>query len=302
MVDKLKMAFVIATKDRTEDLCRALESLSIQDMPAEQIIVVDGGDVSVEKVVLSFPTLNIQYLTCRPPSAARQRNVGIRAVGRDVSLIGFLDDDIVLEPSALSNMMAFWRNAEADIGGAAFNLINRPTLFAGSLKKLPLTERLGFYSPRGGRVLDSGFHTMIDFVEEDTVVQWMPTTAVVYRREILVNEVLDEWFKGYSYLEDLEFSYRIGKKYRLVVVSKARYSHFPGAFGRGNPVEFGRREVLNRVYFVRKNRELSLPKCYLALFLRILINIAQAICEFRMELLKRAWGDILGIASSVFLR
>lgn len=293
-----RTALIIATKDRPEDLRRTLESLSLQDTPVEQIIVVDGGEVSVEHVVSLFPRLNIDYLVCRPPSASRQRNAGVNAVRRDIAYIGFLDDDIVLEPSALSHMKEFLRNAPMGIGGAAFNMINQPMLFAGVLKKLPITEKLGLYSSISGQVLPSGFHTMMSFMKEDTSVHWLPTTAVIYRREALTNEAFDEWFEGYSYLEDLDVSYRIGRKFKLFVVSKAQYNHFPGSSGRGSPVEFGKREVLNRLYFVGKNKELSLSRCYLALHFRIVVNLAQGIREGRWDLIKRAWGNILGLAVS----
>lgn len=298
MGNKINLALIIATKDRPEDLRRTLESLDRQTTAVDQLIVVDGGDIPIEKVVRSFPGLNINYLVCKPPSAARQRNMGFHAVRHEIPLIGYLDDDIVMEPSALSNMLSFWRSAPADVGGAAFNMMNQPPLFAGGLKKLPLTEKLGLYSSWNGQVLPSGFHTMIAFLKEDTFVRWLPTTAVVYRREALTNEALDVWFEGYSYLEDLDLSYRIGKKYWLAVVARARYNHFPGLAGRGSAIAFGKREVLNRLYFVKKNKELSLPRCYLALHFRFLVNLAQGIHEGRWDLMKRAWGNVLGLAVS----
>lgn len=292
------IAFVIATKDRPHDLKRTLESLSRQKAAIDQIVVVDGGEVSVEDIAGSFPSLNIRYLVCKPPSAVLQRKAGIGALGLRASLIGFLDDDIVIEPSAVSNMLEFWRDAPADVGGAAFNMMNQPAPFAGGFKKLPVTEALGLYSSRGGRVLASGFHSMIGPVEKDVFVQWLPTGAVLFRRKALEEEPLDEWFKGYSYLEDLDLSYRIGKRYRLAVVAGARYNHFPGASGRGSPVAFGKREILNRLYFVKKHKELSLPRCYLGLHVRIFINLAQGIHEGRWDLMKRAWGNIVGLAIS----
>lgn len=297
----IPIAFIIATKDRPVELHRTLQSISEQFVRPDEIVIVDGGNISTKDIVQSFSDLNIIYHVCKPPSATRQRNLGIEFVGPRIQLIGFLDDDIVLEPSAIANMIEFWQIASPEIGGVAFNLMNQPPLFAGQLKRIPFVEKLGFYSNKCGRVLSSGFHTMIEPRNECQFVQWLPTTAVLFRREVLESVKLDEWYKGYSYLEDLDFSYRIGKRYKLAVAANARYKHFPGSSGRGNPITFGKREVINRLYFVRKNRELSLLKCYTVLHLRILINISQGISEGRWDLVKRAWGNIVGLASSFFL-
>jgi GT2 family glycosyltransferase len=258
-----------------------LKSLVAQSYKPDQIIIVDGSGDPVKDVLKEFSTLPIDYVRCIPPSAARQRNIGIKAVAPDINLIGFLDDDTVLEADSLEKMMEFWEKASDDLGGAAFNMVNHPPLYASWLKSLPLTEKLGLYSKDRGKVLSSGFHTMIGYIPETTFVQWLPTGATVWKKKIFEKFKFDEWFEGYSYLEDLDFSYQIGKEYRLAVVANAEYYHYAASSGRSSSYEFGK-------------RELSIFKCYMSLVLRTFISLSLAIREFKVSYVKRALGNIAG--------
>ena len=101
---------------------------------------------------------------------------------RKSRLVGFFDDDATLEPFAVERMMAFWREASPDIGGCAFNLVNPPRLRASLFKQSWIAEMLGLYSARSGAVMPSGWQTMIGTVRETAFVDWLPSTAVVWRK------------------------------------------------------------------------------------------------------------------------
>lgn len=291
--NNINFVLVAATKDRPQKLKNLLESIQSQTLLPTEIIIVDGGDKSVDYISKDFKNLNIKYMQLRPPSGTKQRNLGIKsAVSAD--LIGIIDDDIVLEKKAIENMLLFWERAPQDLGGAAFNLMNHPNIFAESMKIHPISEKLGLYSKKRGAVLPSGFHTLIGKVEKIKFVDWLPSTAVVYRKKVFEEFLFDEWYKGYSYLEDLDFSYTVGKKYKLAVVPNARYYHFSAHGGRGNGFEFGEREVLNRFHFVRKHKELSSKKCFLALIFRKFISLWVFLKEKDVYFLNRALGNILG--------
>jgi glycosyltransferase involved in cell wall biosynthesis len=294
-----KLAFVVPTKDRPEELPRLLRSLAGQSAPIVEVVVVDGGDVPLAPLADAFPDLLLRIIRHRPPSATGQRNVGIEAVGPDATLIGILDDDSVLEPDAVEAMLSFWDAAEAGIGGASFNLVNHPPVAAASLKRLPLAERLGLYSARKGAVLPSGFQVMLEGITADLKVDWLPSGTSVWRREVFREFRFDEWFGGYGYLEDLDFSYRVGRAYGLAVVAAARQFHYPSPRGRLGGYRFGRREVANRLYFVRKHPELSLPKCYLALTVRAGMSLVQALRSREVYYLERTAGNIVAMLGSL---
>jgi GT2 family glycosyltransferase len=298
---RLKIAFVVATKDRPAELERLLLSLAGQERKPDEVIIVDGSEKSVAGVLdgPGLSKLKLRYSRCRPPSAARQRNRGIALVSPAVDLIGFLDDDAVLAPGAMSRMMDFWETASGDIGGAQFNLINYPPIFAGGLKRLPFVAAFGLYSGNPGDVLPSGFQVMIGPVEKTVFVRWLGSLASIWRRKIFTTEKFDEWFQGYSYLEDLDFSYRIGKRYRLAVIAGADCEHLQASGGRSGAFRFGRRESINRLYFVSKNPELSRLRCILTLLLRLAISLVMAVRERKVYYLARAAGTLIGSAQGL---
>ncbi len=291
-----KIAIIIPTVGRCDDLRRMLASLAPQSRPPDQVVIVDengeGNDLARE-----FPQLNILVTTFPRGSASAKRNRGIECVAREIELIGFMDDDIVVEPAAIEAMLDFWKTATEDVGGASCNWMNQPPIYASKLKSLPLVSRLGLYDSRGGLVMRSGFQTVMGIVNGTRYVQWLPSGAVVYRRQVLEACSFDEWFRGYSYLEDLDFSYTLSKKYRLAVVANARFNHYPSSVGRISPYLFGKKEVTNRWRFVRKHPELSPALCWVALSIRALISTFLGLTSFEGTHFQRAWGNIVGLVS-----
>jgi glycosyltransferase involved in cell wall biosynthesis len=294
----LKLTFVVATKDRPEELRRMWRSLCRQTRPPDEVVVVDASSRPLPAGGLEAAPIALRHIRTGVASATRQRNLGIGAVGADVDLIGFLDDDVVLEENAVEEMARFFDEAGPEFGGAAFNMTNHPAMELPELKQTPLAEFLGLYARRGGAVTPSGFQTMIGLVETTAWTDWLPSGALVWRREIFRGHRFDEWFSGYSYLEDLDFSYRVGRSYRLAVVASARYRHLPAAGGRGSWYKFGLREVLNRVHFVRKYPDLSLVKCRAALVARLLMSVAAGFRRIEFAHFERAWGNAVGLARS----
>ena len=297
-----EIAFVVATKDRPEELRRMWRSLCSQNRLPGEVVIVDASARPFPLADLEPVPIVLRYLRTAVASATRQRNLGLDAIGPDADLVGFLDDDVVLEEGAVEEMLRFFETADAGVGGAAFNMANHPPLDWPVLKRTRLAESLGLYARRGGAVTASGFQTMIGPLARTERTDWLPSGASVWRREVVRDYRFDEWFGGYSYLEDLEFSYRVGKSFKLAVVAGARYSHLQAAGGRGGGYAFGLREVLNRVHFVKKHSELSLRKCYAALSARLLMSLALAARERQASFIARAFGNTIGLMRSALER
>ncbi len=286
-----RLAFVVATKDRPDDLRRMLQSLADQSCPPDQVVAVDASQEPVEHVTRDFGTLRVDYIRHLPPSGTRQRNAGVDAVAPEMDLIGFLDDDAVLEPGAMEAMLSFWATSPSDVGGAAFNWMNCPPRAGAWLRSSRVASWLGLYSRRKGVVMPSGWQTVVGKVSETLFVEWLPSGASVWRRRVFDDFRFDPWFDGYSYLEDVDFSYSVGKRYRLAVVAGAGFSHYPSPSGRHGAYHFGKTEVRNRLFLVRKHG-LSVPRCYLGLFLRMLASLsAGLLCRMPARNLARAWGN-----------
>jgi GT2 family glycosyltransferase len=136
-------------------------------------------------------------------------------------------------------------------------------------------------------------------VTEDTFVKWLPSGAVVFRKSVFSQVSFDEWLSGYGYLEDLDVSYRIGKQWRLVVVSSARFDHYSSPLGRPSAYLFGKMEILNRLRFVSKHKELSIPLCYVFLFLQTSLNVVTSLRRRDFRYLRMAAGNVVGLALSI---
>jgi len=286
-----ELSIIVATKDRPNDLRTMLASVQRQTVKPAQIVIVDASAQPVEAVAREFGALNVAYRRHWPPSAAAQRNAGLAAVAAEATLVGFLDDDIVLEPDAVEEMLRFWNGATNRVGGAAFNWLNMEPRAMGRLKRSRFVDRLGLYSTQVGGVAASGWQTIVDPVAVTTRVRWLSSCAAVWRREVFARHQFDPYFDGYSYLEDLDFSYGVGTDHQLYVVAGADFRHYPAKGGRISNFHFGRVEVRNRLYFVRKHG-LSVLRCYLGLGVRVGMSCISGLWQRGQW--SRAVGNIVG--------
>ena len=284
------MAFVVPTKDRPRDLHRMLGSVASQSCLPDRMIIVDGGDETVEEVTREFPTLNIQYIRVYPPSLSKQRNAGIDMLDPSMTLAGYLDDDLVLEPGAMETMFTFWEKAPPDVGGARFNIVNEKLPRGVWIKSLFLID-----SRERGTILPSGFHTSIGPVTENKYVRWLTGGVTLWRRQVIEEFSYDEWFAGTGSLEDVDYSYRVGRKYNLVVVAGARVQHLSYPIRKDRNYLLGKWQAINRMYFVKKNPELSLPRFYWAMWGQLLLNVAKSMAERDSVGLRRATGNLVGL-------
>jgi len=294
----MKIAFITPTKDRPEDLRKMLQSLAGQTRKPDQVIVVDASGDPVEAEVRGIEGLCVDYLRWEEkPSAASQRNGGIALVRDDIDLVCFFDDDQILRPDALEKMLAFWQAAAGDVGGASFNMANHEDHRSGRFKKSRLADRLGLYCSEPGRVARSGWQSLYGKVTRNTEVEWMGSGASVWRKNILSQFQFDPFFSGYSYLEDLDFSYSVSRKHKLIVVACAMFEHYRVRSGRQGRYHFGRLEVVNRLYFVRKHA-LSVLRCYFALGCKTAMTVALAVMSRDLSLLGCVAGNIVGLVSA----
>jgi len=216
-----KLGIIIPTKDRPDEVRRLLKEISVQDLKPDQIIIVDGGFISIGGIIAEFPSLNIDYVRKIPPSLTAQRNAGIRTVREDISVVIFFDDDVRLEDKALNCMARFWNNAPEDTGGAAFNLVNEAYKRATFMEKIFIVN-----SDMPLSILRSGFQGKASCLEETRQVAWLIGCAMSWRKDVFKEFIFDERFSGYARYEEVDFSYRVGKKHKLFVVADAKVRHY----------------------------------------------------------------------------
>lgn len=268
----VSIAYVVPTKDRPDDLRKLLDSLQRQSVQADQIVIVDGSETPVEPLVAEYPDLPLTYVRVFPPSLARQRNAGMAALLPNITVAGYLDDDLELDPSATESMRAFWSTAGPDMGGAAFTIVNQPS--RGRLGAL-LSDVFLLNGRAQGKVLASGFATSI--LPRDTTerTDWLYGGATLWSRRVIEEFSYDEWYIGHGYLEDLDYSHRVAQRYSLYVVAEARCWHWPKPVRIEQNYVLGRQQVVNRLYFRRKFPRISTTAFLWAMFGQSVRNLLE---------------------------
>jgi GT2 family glycosyltransferase len=207
----------------------------------------------------------------------------------------FFDDDIILEPHALSNMVKFWRAAPEDVGGAAFNLMNEKYKRPAIMEKIFMVN-----SDTPLSILKSGFQGKASCLANTGQVSWLIGCAMSWRKDVFKDFIFDERFSGYARYEEVDFSYRVGKKYKLFVVADAGIRHYVKPENVDTSFSLGKMELLNRLYLVHKNVDLSVGLCCWSLFGIFLNNIIKGIVFFDKRSFRRAMGNTAGLAQAIF--
>lgn len=277
------LSFIISTMDRPQEMARFLDSLRAQSVQPDEVIIIDAGREPRAPSAQSLSTgTALSYKHVPGCSLTEARNIGLGALADSTSLVAFFDDDIVFEPGSVAAMLDYWAGAPADLGGAAFNIIDQPRVRIRWLKTV-----FGLDSLEGGLVLRSGFNTSFCPAARDQYTQWLHGGATVWRRQIFDGDRFDEWISGYGYTEDLDFSFRVAKRYRLAVVAGAWVRHLHSPSARTKDFKLGVSQSVNRYHFVSKHPELSRRACAWAL-------VGLTICNLLRADLLRAAGNIVG--------
>lgn len=287
-----KIAYVVPTKDRPVDLRKLLESLRKQTVAPSQIVIVDASDPAIESLCAEYTDLPLTYVREFPPSLARQRNAGMAALHDEITVAGYLDDDLELADDATEQMIRFWEEAGADVGGAAFAIVNQPQRHSilGLFANFFLLN-----SNQQGRVLASGFASSIGTPVEDIKTEWLYGGATLWRREVINSFSYDEWYIGHGYLEDVDYSYRVSRSYNLWVVSKARVWHWPHPVLLAKNEGLGKQQIVNRLYFVRKMGGFSKVLLVWALMGQGILNLLQSAKARDASGLYRFYGNLKGL-------
>jgi glycosyltransferase involved in cell wall biosynthesis len=287
------IAFVVPTMNRPEKIKDLFESLVQQTEPCGVVIVVDGGQ-SIKDVVHGFSDrLNIEHVECQPPGQIRQKNMGISLLNKRTPLVGYLDDDIVLEPRAIEKMVAFWNACEEQTAGVSFNIVNVPPERASQLSCM-----LGFSAREPGRVLRSGITTSISHVSGSVRTEWVCGGATVWRRQVLEQfphrEIASRWAIG----EDIIYSYPIGKQFPLYVCAPARVRHehvTDYVPAKAQDRFHGFTQTLWLLYFIESNENLSRSAFLGTLLVKIVGKAILGTLTLQSKHVKFAMGQLEGI-------
>ena len=219
-------SIVIATYERPRELGPMLASVAAQTHHPERVIVVDSSrDDETRRVADAYADkLPLLYERAIEPSAARQRNQGAAHVL--TPLVAFIDDDAVLPPDLAEKLCAPF--ADETTGGVAGRIDEPRRPVPRGLLRWYYRLQAGFDHPTyGGLVFGPAINCYPSYVEAKGDLQpsqWLSSTCVFYRTALFRAEQFPK-FDGYSFMEDVHLSARIGKKHRLYFHRDAVFQH-----------------------------------------------------------------------------
>jgi len=247
-------SYIICTKDRPDDLSECIKSIVKQTILPDELIIVDAGTTKHTKEdiedVLKDTRIAFLYIHTEP-GLTKQRNIGIDNAKGDI--IFFLDDDVVLYGDYNEEMLKIYRLKENEkIGGVLGTIINAPT----PNPLLDIFSRVflldNTITDGQGRVLPSGSPVHVNMPTRIVATEIMNGCGS-YKKEVFHDFRFDEYLSGYALNEDVEFSYRVSKRYKLYQTPYAKMIHKKIAVNRIDNEELSRMRTVNNYYFFKKN-------------------------------------------------
>jgi GT2 family glycosyltransferase len=225
--ETLPYSIVIATYERADRLRDALASVARQTRLPEQIIIVDSSAGNEARAVAAEFALPILYERAERPSAAQQRNQGSLHI--QTPLLAFMDDDVVLAPEVFEKLCTVFESDPAT-GGVAARM-------NGATHRAPRGALWWYYRLQagfrdetyGGRLFGPAINCFpcYERASGDLVpADWLNLGCVLFDTAAFQREKFPA-FDGYSHMEDVHLSARIGRTHRLFFHTTAHYDHFP---------------------------------------------------------------------------
>lgn len=250
MADRL-VVVIILNHDKKEDALRCLDSVARLDYSPIESVVVDNGsrDGSAEAIRAKYPRVHLIENKFNA-GVAGGRNLGIRYAREkfDYRFLLFLDNDVVIETRALSEMVKAFdsRGNVGIVSPKCFRMDAPGTLrYAGGMSVNLYTGRI---ADIGNGEKDEGQF------DEPRFVSACGGLCLVGREAMDRIGAFDETFNPYGW-EDVDFSMRAGALgYKILYHPKAVIHHKGGRSQTGGAVrEYEFSKARNYFYLMRKH-------------------------------------------------
>ena len=250
---------IIPTINRPEGILECLESIAIQTIKPNSVIIVDASETNELEIALQERDMGlaIRYIQSEK-GLPYQRNLGLKYSNSEWIL--FLDDDVVLE---------------ADYIKAAFKVLERNpgfSVFTGGIinhgRKMKVNSLLILFqkifylseSSIAGFKKSGEYNVNHPSLTGPVEVGVAIGCSSLYHRDIFKDYKFDtnyQYLEGYASLEDEDFSLQLRHQYKILYCTSARALHNratdPGT--RLSVYRRGRIRSFNHRYLYRKHKD-----------------------------------------------
>jgi len=251
------ITILIATKNRKEQLVVLLNSIYNSSVLPDKIVIVYAGQDITEILDLFHQKLKIELIYSSISSQSYQKKLGIRSLHKTEGWVLFLDDDLIVENTALEKLQKnylFNKNIDK-YGGIGMSIKNLNKSRPSFLTRYILLM-MNLYSNKPGSILKSGHPQSYLTEQKNCEVSWL-NGASVWRADVIDCYGVQNLKTKYSAYEDVFFSYQISKRYKLLYASDVFIS-LQEVSGKGGTAgdQFKYASYL-RFFFVDLNKEFS---------------------------------------------
>ena len=263
------ISILMPTKNRIEELLETLDSITGQDHPPEEVVIIDQSAENCEDLVrpkfASSPEINLVYIwDPEIPGLVPARIVGVNRSSSEI--VFFIDDDITLDLDCVGKLAQRYADnpdfagiCGVDVDGAAIPwwlVIARKAYMLGPFnddRSLTNKRFKGLTDPQPARLVSGGY--------------------ISYRKSVFDEFEFEGKLWGHRWNSSIDFSYRVSAKYPVVLDPLVRVRHrIP--YGTYTAEEFVRIRVAGAFFFFKRNIKKSpvgwatFSWLLLALFLR----------------------------------
>jgi GT2 family glycosyltransferase len=248
------LSIIIPTKNRPDDLLKAVESICIQSRLPDELIVIDQSinNLSAKPIYdLTSKYKQIKFIYVHDSSLLGLVDAKKAAVNHATGdLICFLEDDIVLEPEYIQQIELGFTNQPKMIG--CCGIITNPPKVNFLYKFLFNIFHRGIFKDK--RMMLKSLHHGYDnnLVESDM----LSGGVSAWHREVF-DEVEFDVANGFHMFEDIDFSTRVACHYgnRLFINPNARLAHYCSPLNRDLLGARERKKVTECFTYFKKRKD-----------------------------------------------
>ena len=265
MFEHKDISVIIPTYNRAEDLKETLNSFKQHISKLNEILIIDQSKENKTKnFIRSLRNKKIKYFHLDIPSIAISRNFGIKESSKKSKLICFLDDDVTISKDYFNEILdIFNKNKEVvAVGGYQIN-----NLYSTFQKLENVAKKIFFlrhFEKDKARIISAYGNTYPLSLKRNISSQWLPGFNMCYRKEIFKNGMkFDKNLLGYTIAEDIDFSYRVYKKYgpkSMIITPFAKIVHRASQVERYPTKRMSYVNQIDHFYFYFKNLNRNLKE------------------------------------------
>lgn len=248
-----KLSAVIPTKNRPDDLARAVASIYAQRRLPDELIIVDQSDSDASRVAVSSlvtpPSMELVHIH-DPQIAGLVAAKKVAAETARGDIVCYLEDDVILEADYLLQIERGFVDHPEMVGcsGVISNSVPRSRFYQFFFDAF----RRGIYKDRRDHIYARARRHSPTLMVSDV----LSGGVSAWRREVLEAVPFDT-LNGFFMLEDMEFSTRVAKLYgpRLFINPAARLEHHSSPANREHRGARHKRKVIEYIAYYKKRRD-----------------------------------------------